>query len=118
MREALAIIQATEPDLEVDGEMMGDVALMPGLRERLLPGSTLSGEANMLVFPNLDAANIAAQLIKALADALPVGPILVGADRPAHILTPSVTARGVVNMTAAAVVEAQAQVGARPEASL
>ncbi|GLK80775.1 NADP-dependent malic enzyme [Methylopila turkensis] len=107
MRDALRIIQEKAPQLEVDGEMMGDVALLPSLRERLLPSSTLTGEANLLVFPNLDAANIAAQLIKALADALPVGPILVGAKRPAHILTPSVTARGVVNMTAMAVVEAQ-----------
>ncbi|MFD1701509.1 NADP-dependent malic enzyme [Methylopila henanensis] len=107
MRDALRIIQEKAPQLEVDGEMMGDVALLPSLRERLLPSSTLTGEANLLVFPNLDSANIAAQLIKALADALPVGPILVGAKRPAHILTPSVTARGVVNMTAMAVVEAQ-----------
>ncbi|GLK55321.1 malate dehydrogenase (oxaloacetate-decarboxylating)(NADP+) [Methylopila capsulata] len=107
MRDALAIIREAAPHLEVDGEMMADVALSPVLRERLLPSSTLSGEANLLVFPNLDAANISAQLIKAVADALPVGPILVGADRPAHILTPSVTARGVVNMTALAVVEAQ-----------
>ncbi|GBD50017.1 NADP-dependent malic enzyme [Methylopila sp. Yamaguchi] len=107
MRDALAIIREAAPHLEVDGEMMADVALSPVLRERLLPSSTLSGEANLLVFPNLDAANISAQLIKAVADALPVGPILVGANRPAHILTPSVTARGVVNMTALAVVEAQ-----------
>ncbi|GLK75821.1 malic protein NAD-binding protein [Methylopila jiangsuensis] len=107
MREALAIIRARAPQLEVDGEMMADVALSPVLRERLLPGSTLTGEANLLVFPNLDAANISAQLIKAVSDALPIGPILVGADRPAHILTPSVTARGVVNMTALAVTEAQ-----------
>ncbi|RXF73949.1 NADP-dependent malic enzyme [Hansschlegelia zhihuaiae] len=107
MREALAILRRTAPGLEVDGEMMGDVAVTPILRDRLLPNSTLSGVANLLVFPNLDAANIATQLIKALADALPVGPILVGAAKPAHILTPSVTARGVVNMTAVAVVESQ-----------
>ncbi|MFD1332547.1 NADP-dependent malic enzyme [Methylopila musalis] len=112
MREALSIIRARAPGLEVDGEMMADVALTPALRERLLPGSTLTGEANLLVFPNLDAANISAQLIKAVSDALPIGPILVGADRPAHILTPSVTARGVVNMTALAVTEAQAIGGA------
>ena len=77
-------------------------------RERVFPHSRLKGEANVLIMPNLDAANIAYQLIKVLADALPVGPILIGAARPAHILTPSVTARGVVNMTAVAVVEAQA----------
>lgn len=109
MREALAIIRELAPDLEVDGEMMGDIALLPSLRERLLPDSRLEGEANLLLFPNLDAANIATQLIRTLADALPVGPILVGAAKPAHILTPSVTARGVVNMTAVAVVEAQGQ---------
>jgi malate dehydrogenase (oxaloacetate-decarboxylating)(NADP+) len=97
--------------------MMGDVALMPELRERLLPSSALSGVANLLVFPNLDAANIATQLILALADALPVGPILVGAHKPAHILTPSVTARGIVNMTAIAVVEAQAGDAGRGVAS-
>ncbi|HEY0292131.1 MAG TPA: NADP-dependent malic enzyme [Hansschlegelia sp.] len=110
MRDALAIIRATAPELEVDGEMMGDVALQPALRERVMPNSALSGEANLLIFPNLDSANIASQLIKSLADALPVGPILIGAARPAHVLTPTVTARGVVNMTALAVVEAQVAV--------
>ena len=68
--------------------------------------STLTGEANLLVFPNLDAANIALNVVKAMTDALHVGPILLGAAKPAHILTPSVTSRGVVNMTALAVVEA------------
>jgi malate dehydrogenase (oxaloacetate-decarboxylating)(NADP+) len=109
MREALAIIRKLAPDLEVDGEMTGDVALRPELRERVMPNSSLTGEANLLIFPNLDAAHIAVQLIKSLADALPVGPILIGAAKPAHILTPSVTARGIVNMTALAVVEAQVQ---------
>ena len=107
MRDALGLIREQAPGLEVDGEMMGDVALQPGLRERLLPDSALTGEANLLIFPNLDAANIATQLIRALTDALPVGPILVGAAKPAHVLTPSVTARGVVNMTAVSVVESQ-----------
>jgi malate dehydrogenase (oxaloacetate-decarboxylating)(NADP+) len=73
-----------------------------------LPGSHFRGEANLLIMPNLDAANIAYQFIKVLADALPVGPILLGTAKPAHVLTTSVTARGVVNMTALAVVEAQA----------
>ena len=111
MREALRLIRSRAPDLEVDGEMAGDVALEPALRERLLPSSTLTGEANLLIFPNLDAANIASQLIKGIADALPVGPILIGPAKPAHVLTPSVTARGVVNMTALAVVEAQVVAG-------
>jgi malate dehydrogenase (oxaloacetate-decarboxylating)(NADP+) len=108
MREALALIQARAPELEVDGEMQADTALSQIIRDRVLPSSRLSGEANVLIMPNLDAANIAYQFTKVLADALPVGPILIGPAKPAHILTPSVTARGIVNMTAVAVVEAQA----------
>jgi malate dehydrogenase (oxaloacetate-decarboxylating)(NADP+) len=107
MREACEILTATHPDLEVDGEMHGDSALNPSHRSRVLPHSRLKGEANVLVMPNLDAANIAYQMIKEFGDALPVGPILMGAGRTAHILTPSVTARGVVNMTAVSAVEAQ-----------
>ncbi len=108
MREAVALIQARAPDLEVDGEMQADTALSHVLREKVLPSSRLKGEANVLIMPNLDAANIAYQFTKVLADALPVGPILIGPAKPAHVLTPSVTARGIVNMTAIAVVEAQA----------
>jgi malate dehydrogenase (oxaloacetate-decarboxylating)(NADP+) len=107
LRDALDIIRARAPDLEVDGEMNGESALVPAFRSRVYPHSRLTGEANVLVMPNIDAANIAYQMIKVLADGLPVGPILVGAARPAHILTPSTTARGVVNMTAVAAVEAQ-----------
>ncbi len=107
MRAALAILLKEHPELEVEGEMKGDTALNPALRERVFPNSRLKGEANVLIMPNLDAANIAYQMTKVLADALPVGPILMGAACPAHILTPSVTARGVINMTALAVVEAQ-----------
>jgi malate dehydrogenase (oxaloacetate-decarboxylating)(NADP+) len=107
MREALAIIMERRPDLEADGEMQADTALSPAIRDLKLSGSRLEGEANVLVMPNLDAANIAYQLTKMLADALPVGPILIGGAKPAHILTRSVTARGVVNMTAVAVAEAQ-----------
>ena len=91
--------------------MQGDTALSQAARERVLPHSRLKGEANVLIMPNLDAANIAYQMIKVLADALPVGPILIGPARPAHILTPSVTARGIVNMTAVAAVEAQERAG-------
>jgi malate dehydrogenase (oxaloacetate-decarboxylating)(NADP+) len=108
MRDALALIREKSPGLEVDGEMQGDTALSQLVRDRKLPHSTLKGEANLLVMPNLDAANIAYQFIKVLADALPIGPIMIGPAKPAHILTTSVTARGVVNMTALAVVEAQA----------
>lgn len=107
MRRAAEILHETAPDLEVDGEMHGDAALDVAYRERLFPACTLKGEANVLIMPDLDAANISFQLIKVLATALPVGPILLGTARPAHILTPSVTARGVVNMTALAVVDAQ-----------
>src|SRR5262249_29298352 len=108
MRRATEILKGQNPDLEVDGEMQGDAALSAIFRARVLPHARLSGEANVLIMPNLDAANIAYQMIMVLADGLTVGPILIGAARPAHILTPSVTARGVVNMTAVAVVEAQA----------
>ena len=108
MREALRLIRTRNPLLQVDGEMAADTALVQTIRDSLLPSSTLKGEANVLVMPNLDAANIAFQLIKVVADALPVGPILIGPAYPAHILTPSVTARGIVNMTAIAVAEAQA----------
>jgi malate dehydrogenase (oxaloacetate-decarboxylating)(NADP+) len=109
MRYATVLLAANHPELEVDGEMHGDAALSPADRVRVFPHSRLNGEANVLIMPNLDAANIAYELIRVLADALPVGPILIGAARPAHILSPTVTARGVVNMTALAVVEAQAQ---------
>jgi malate dehydrogenase (oxaloacetate-decarboxylating)(NADP+) len=80
-------------------------------RARVLPHTRLEGTANILVMPNLDAANITYQMTKGLTDAIPVGPILIGPARPAHILTPSVTARGVLNMTAVAAVEAQEAAG-------
>ena len=108
MQLALALVQARNPDFAVDGEMAADTALSQMIRDRVNPASSLKGEANVLVMPNLDAANIAFQLVKVMADALPVGPILLGPAKPAHILTPSVTARGIVNVTALAVVEAGA----------
>jgi malate dehydrogenase (oxaloacetate-decarboxylating)(NADP+) len=107
MRRALDILLRDHPDIEVEGEMKGDTALNPAMRERIFPNSRLRGEANVLIMPNLDAANIAYQMTKVLADALVVGPILIGAAMPAHILTQSVTARGIINMTALAAVEAQ-----------
>jgi malate dehydrogenase (oxaloacetate-decarboxylating)(NADP+) len=107
MRAATDLLAARHPELDVDGEMHGDTALDPSLRERVFPHARLKGCANVLIMPTLDAANITYQLIKGIADALPVGPILIGPAKPAHILSPSVTARGVVNMTAVAVVEAQ-----------
>ncbi len=107
MRAALALLHAQAPDLEVEGEMHGDAALNEELRQRIFPNSRLKGSANLLILPNLDAANIAYNLIKAMANGLSVGPILIGLARPAHILTPSVTARGIVNMSALAVVDTQ-----------
>ena len=107
MREAAQILWATAPDLEIDGEMQGDSALDEDLRRKSMPVSRLEGEANLLVFPSLDAANIALNLLKVMTDALHVGPILLGSAMPAHILTPSVTSRGVLNMTALAAAEAQ-----------
>ncbi|MGA2637403.1 NADP-dependent malic enzyme [Methylocella sp.] len=109
MRRAMEILRARAPDLEVDGEMQADTALSQAIRDRVLPSSRLKGEANVLVMPSLDAANIAYTMTMIVADALPVGPILIGGARPAHILTPSTTARGIVNMTAVAVAEAQGE---------
>ncbi|WP_041778034.1 NADP-dependent malic enzyme [Beijerinckia indica] len=107
MRNALEILHRRAPDLEVDGEMQADTALSQAIRDRVMPNSRLRGEANVLVMPNLDSANIAFAMTKMMADALPVGPILIGAAKPAHVLTPSVTSRGIVNMTAVSVAEAQ-----------
>jgi malate dehydrogenase (oxaloacetate-decarboxylating)(NADP+) len=109
MREALRILEDRAPELEVDGEMQADSALSLVARQRVMSNSRLQGEANVLIFPNLDAGNTALQLTRVIADALPVGPILIGPAKPAHVLTPSVTARGIVNMTAIAAVEAAGQ---------
>ncbi len=107
MREALAILHERVPDLEVEGEMHGDAALSEEIRSRIFPASRLAGTANLLVMPNLDAANIAFNLMKVLGEGLSVGPILMGAAQPAHILTPSATVRNIVNVTALAAVDAQ-----------
>ena len=85
------------------------VSPRPLIRERILPSSTLTGEANLLIFPNLDAANIAFNLVKQITNSVSVGPILIGPAKPAHIVTPSVTARGIVNLAAVAAVAAQAR---------
>jgi malate dehydrogenase (oxaloacetate-decarboxylating)(NADP+) len=111
MRRAADLLHQAHPSIESDGEMQGDTALSQLSRDHVLPHSRLKSDANVLIMPNLDAANVAFQVIKVLADALPVGPILIGPARPAHILTPSVTARGVLNMTAVAAVEAQEGAG-------
>ncbi|MBA5606923.1 NADP-dependent malic enzyme [Duganella sp. FT3S] len=110
MRAALAIIKEQAPDLEVDGEMHGDTALDSKLRAKIMPGSNLGHDANLLVMPNIDAANIAYNLVKTAAgNGIAVGPILLGCARPVHILTPSATVRRIVNMTALCVVDAVAE---------
>ncbi len=107
MRRALDIVRERQPDLEVDGEMHSDSALSETIRRRLYPDSRLTGAANLLVMPSLDAANIAFNLLKVLGEAVTIGPLLLGGARPAHIVTPSVSVRGLVNVSAIASVEAQ-----------
>ena len=106
MRLVYERLQQLAPDLIVDGEMQGDLAINGELRDRYVPDSVLKGEANLLIFPNLEAANLSMTLLKELNNALPVGPILMGTLQPAHILAPSVTSRGIVNMAAIAATEA------------
>ncbi|WP_281280370.1 NADP-dependent malic enzyme [Pelagibacterium montanilacus] len=106
MRAAYTKLKELAPDLVVEGEMQGDLALNQMLRERYIPDSVLKGEANLLIFPNLESANLSMTLLKEMNNALPVGPILMGPRQPAHILAPSVTSRGIVNMTAITVNEA------------
>lgn len=110
MRAALAIIQKNAPELEIDGEMHGDTALDSALRKSMMPDSPLTGDANLLVMPNIDAANIAYNLLKtASGNGVAIGPILLGCAKPVHILTPSATVRRIVNMTALCVVDAIAE---------
>ncbi len=111
VRSALAILKERAPNLEVDGEMQGDSALSEAIRERVFPESDLSGAANILVFPNVDAANLAFTVARTLTEGLSVGPILAGLGGPAHIVNQSTTVRGLVNMSALAVVDAQVAAG-------
>jgi malate dehydrogenase (oxaloacetate-decarboxylating)(NADP+) len=112
MRAALAILNERAPELEIEGEMHGDAALSDEIRRSVFPDSRLKGEANLLIMPTLDAANIAFNLLKTTAgDGVTIGPILLGAARAVHILTPSATVRRIVNMTALAVVDANAPMG-------
>jgi len=107
MRQTLALLQQEAPWLEVDGEMHGDVALDGSARKALMPNSTLQGDANLLVLPNIDAANIAYNLLKTAAGGnIAIGPVLLGAAKPVHILTASTTVRRIVNMTALTVADA------------
>ena len=109
MRHALELIRARAPDLEIEGEMHGDAALSEEIRLKVFPRTRLRGEANLLVMPNLDSANIAFNLLKTAAGGgVTIGPMLLGAARPVHILTPSATVRRIVNMTALAVADANA----------
>jgi malate dehydrogenase (oxaloacetate-decarboxylating)(NADP+) len=104
MARARALLEQRAPELEVEGEMHGDAALSEAIRAQLLPGSRLKGEANLLMMPNLDAANIAYNLLKTVAgDGIAIGPILLGADKSVHVLTASATVRRIVNMSALAV---------------
>jgi len=105
MRSALKLVRAAAPDLPVDGEMHADAALSQALRERLVPDSRFDGPANLLVMPNLDAANIALTVLSASSSSPTVGPMLVGMSKPIHVLTPGVTARGILNLTAIAAAE-------------
>ena len=107
MRAALALIRAAEPELEIDGEMHADAALSGAIRDKSVPDSRLTGTANLLIMPGLDAANIAFNLLKAAADGLPVGPLLLGMAKPIHVVVQTVTARGIVNVSAIAALEAQ-----------
>jgi malate dehydrogenase (oxaloacetate-decarboxylating)(NADP+) len=115
MRATLALLREQAPWLEVDGEMHGDVALDAAARRVVMPHSTLQGDANLLVLPNIDAANIAYNLLKTAAGGgIAIGPVLLGAARPVHVLTPSATVRRIVNMTAVTVADAQAAASAQP----
>jgi len=107
MREAVNLIRDVAPDLEVEGEMHGDAALSEEIRSLLFPNSRLKGEANLLIMPTLDAANISFNLLKMLGDGQAVGPVLLGMNQPVNIVTPSVTVRRIVNMTAIAVAAVQ-----------
>jgi malate dehydrogenase (oxaloacetate-decarboxylating)(NADP+) len=107
MRAALALLRTRAPDLEVDGEMHADAALSQAIRDRAVPDSKLEGSANLLIFPGLDAANISFNLLKAAAEGLPVGPLLLGMSRPIHVVPASVTARGILNISAVAARQAQ-----------
>ncbi len=106
MREAYRQLKSVAPDLIVEGEMQGDLALNPELRERYIPDTVLKGEANLLIFPNLDAANLSMTLLKEMNNGLSIGPLLMGTRAPAHILAPSVTSRGIANLAAIAATEA------------
>jgi malate dehydrogenase (oxaloacetate-decarboxylating)(NADP+) len=117
MRRVLALVRAQEPSLEIDGEMQADAALNEEIRHNIFPNSLLTGRANVFVFPNLDAANIAYNMVRQLTDGVAIGPILMGVSKPAHVLTPASTVRRVVNISALACVEAQIRAQVAGEAA-
>jgi malate dehydrogenase (oxaloacetate-decarboxylating)(NADP+) len=112
MRKVYQLIKASMPKLEMDGEMQADTAWDEALRLRMFPHTTLSGRANLYVLPNLDAANITYNMVRVMTDGVAIGPILMGLDKPAHILTPASSPRRVVNMTAIVAVDAQIRAAA------
>lgn len=107
MRKVYELLTDMNVDFEFDGEMQGDAALNEHIRLNNMPSSPLKGAANLLILPTLDASNIAFNLLKTATGSASIGPILLGTSKPVHILTPSATARGIVNMTALSVTEAQ-----------
>ncbi len=111
MREVHATLLDWAPDLEVEGEMQADAAISPFIREEVFPHSRLKGAANLLIAPGLDAANISFNLLKVVSESVAIGPILLGAAKPVHIVTPSITVRGLLNMSAVAVVDAARAAG-------
>ncbi|MBL4802401.1 MAG: hypothetical protein JKY45_10950 [Emcibacter sp.] len=109
MRKAAKILRDMKPDMQIDGEMHADAALREETRDRMVSDSRLTGSANLFIFPNLDAANICIEMLRSVDDGLLVGPILLGAARPVHIVTPSATAKGIFNMAAIALADAEKQ---------
>ncbi len=107
MREVYKEVRRRAPDLAVEGEMHGDTALDEDIRKRIMPNSKFEGMANLLIMPNVESANISYNLVKILAYGVAIGPILLGAARPVHVLTPAATSRGILNMTAVSTVAAQ-----------
>ena len=107
MRSAYYDLKMRDPSLEIDGEMHADAALSEEIRSQFIPNSTLKGSANLLVMPNVEAANITYNAIKVLADCITIGPLLLGVAQTAHILTNAATSRGIVNVTALSTVGAQ-----------
>jgi malate dehydrogenase (oxaloacetate-decarboxylating)(NADP+) len=116
MRQAVALLRQRAPNLEAEGEMHADAALSEEIRRHIFPNALLKGQANLLIMPNLDAANIAFNTVKVLGDGQAVGPILLGINGAAHVVTPSITVRGLLNMTAIAVYDAQVSVEAKAKA--